>query len=90
MSEEDHTGNLSDPIKSIWETLREKIEGYADTSFSVRKGYISWKKDNTAVCFIHFRKKELRIDILRGTIKEDGVESRGFFNLDDPKEMTND
>ena len=88
LSEEDHVGNLSDSIKPIWEKLREKISDYSDTSFFVTKGYISWKRDNTAVCFIHFRKKELRIDVLRGNTKEDGEYSKGFFNIDDPKGMT--
>ena len=87
LSEEDHTGNLSDQLKPIWTTLREKLESYADTSFFITKGYISWKRDNTAVCFIHFRKKELRIDVLRGNIREDQSKSKGFFTLDDPKEM---
>ena len=87
LSEGDHTGNLSDQIKPIWTTLREKLESYADTSFFITKGYISWKRDNTAVCFIHFRKKELRIDVLRGNIREDQSKSKGFFTLDDPKEM---
>lgn len=87
-SEEDHTGKLSEPIKEIWTTLREKLEGHADTSFFITKSYISWKREKTAICFIHFRKKELHVDVLRGTIKNDGSKSKGFFNLDDPKKMT--
>ena len=87
LSEEDHASNLSDLIKPIWITLREKLEIYSDTSFFVTKGCISWKKDNTAVCFIHFRKKELRIDVLRGNIKEDQTKSKGFFAFDDPKDL---
>jgi predicted transport protein len=88
LSEEDHKNSLSDPIKSIWTTLRDRLEGYDDTSFFVTKGYVSWKRDNTAVCFIHFRKKELRIDVLRGNVKVDESKTKGFFTLDDPKEMT--
>jgi predicted transport protein len=88
LSEEDHVSKLSDGLNPIWTKLREKLTDYADTSFFVTKGYISWKRDNTAVCFIHFRKKEFRIDILRGNTKEDGEYSKGFFNIDDPKGMT--
>ena len=88
LSEEDHTNNLNDPIKPIWTRLREKLESYADTSFFITKGYISWKRDNTAVCFIYFRKKELFIEILKGTIKVDKSKTKGFFTLDDPKKMT--
>ena len=87
-SEEDHVGNLNEAIKLIWEKLRDKIKNYSDSSFFVTKGYISWKRDNTAVCFIHFRKKELRIEVLRGNTKENGETSKGFFTVDDPKEMS--
>jgi len=88
LSEKDHVSNLSDGLNPVWTKLREKLVDYADTSFFVTKGYISWKRENTAVCFIHFRKKEFRIDILRGNIKESGEHSKGFFTIDDPKEMT--
>jgi len=87
-SEEDHVGNLSEAINLIWKKLRERISDYSDTSFLVNKGYISWKRDNTAVCYIHFRKKELRIHVLRGNSKKNGEHSKGFFNIDDPKGMT--
>ena len=87
-SEEDHVSNLSEAIKLIWEKLRDRISDYSDTSFLVNKGYISWKRDNTAVCYIHFRKKELRIHVLRGNTKENGEHSKGFFDVDDPKGMT--
>ena len=88
LSEKDHVSNLSDGLNPVWTKLREKLVDFADTSFFVTKGYISWKRENTAVCFIHFRKKEFRIDILRGNIKESGEHSKGFFTIDDPKEMT--
>ena len=88
LSEEDHVGNLDDSIKTVWGALREKLSDYTDTSFFMTKGYISWKRDNTAVCFIHFRKKRLQIEVLRGNIKENGERSKGFFTVDDPKEMT--
>ena len=88
LSEEDHTNKLSDLIKPIWTRLREKLGDHSDTSFFITKYYISWKRDNTAICFIHFRKKELRIDVLRGNTKVDRSKSKGFFTINDPKEMT--
>ena len=90
LSEKDHVSNLSDGLNPVWTKLREKLVDYADTSFFVTKGYISWKRENTAVCFIHFRKKRLQIEILRGNIKENGERSKGFFTVDDPKGMTGD
>ena len=88
LSEEDHAGNLDESMKLVWSKLRGKLCDYSDTSFFMTKGYISWKRDNTAVCFIHFRKKRLQIEVLRGNIKENGEQSKGFFTLDDPKEIT--
>ena len=90
ISEEDHINNLDESLRSIWATLKEKLEDYTDTSFFLTKGYVSWKRDNTTVCFIHFRKKELRIDVHRGNIKETGENSKGFFTIDDPKNLTKD
>ena len=90
LSEKDHVSNLSDGLNPVWTKLREKLVDFADTSFFVTKGYISWKRENTAVCFIHFRKKRLQIEILRGNIKENGERSKGFFTVDDPKGMTAD
>tara|TARA_B110000879_G_scaffold204581_1_gene283721 strand:+ start:1674 stop:2534 length:861 start_codon:yes stop_codon:yes gene_type:complete len=90
LSEKDHVSNLSDGLNPVWTKLREKLVDFADTSFFVTKGYISWKRENTAVCFIHFRKKRLQIEILRGNIKENGERSKGFFTVDDPKGMTGD
>ena len=87
-SEADHISNLNESTKLIWTMLREKLESYADISFFITKSYISWKKNNTAVGFINFRNKELRIDVLRGNIRLDQTKSKGFFTLDDPKKIT--
>ena len=88
MSEEDHVSNLSDLVKPVWDKLREKLSDYSDTSFSVTQSYITWRRDNAVVCYIDFKKEKLRIDVRRGYEKESGEYSKGFFTVDDPKEMT--
>jgi len=85
MSEEDHVNTLNDNIKPLWKILKEKLEGYPETSFSVSKTYISWKKNNKTICYIHFRNNEFRIDIRRGNLNVNKIKSKGFFTLDDPK-----
>ena len=90
MSEEDHVNTLNDNIKPLWKILKEKLEGYPDTSFFVSKSYISWKKNSKTVCFIHFRNSEFRIDISRGKINVDKIKSKGFFTLDDPKKISSE
>ena len=87
-TEQDHVNSLDAPLKAVWSALKERILETADSSLFVSKGYISWRRESTAVCFIHFRKQEFRIEILRGNKKPSGELSRGFFNIDDPKQMT--
>lgn len=88
LSEEDHVNILDESIKHIWASLRQKLENHSDTSFAVKKQYISWKLGNNAVCFIFFSKKELRFHIQRGNMNKKGKLSKGFFTIDDPKDLT--
>lgn len=87
LSESDHVAMLDDVRKALWADLRQRLENYADTSFAVVRQYVSLKRDNTNVVYILFRKKELRLHILRGNMKVSGEKSRGFFTLDDPKKI---
>jgi hypothetical protein len=86
-TEDEHLAVLDEATLKIWQALRERIVETPDSTLFVSKGYISWRRDNTAVCFIHFRQRELKIEILRGNKKPTGELSRGFFNIDDPKTM---
>jgi predicted transport protein len=87
MSEADHVASLDPALKSVWEALRERLEGFSDTSFSTSKVYVSWKRENTAICFIRFRKKAIRMLILRGNLKEGDTSSNKLLTFDDPKKM---
>lgn len=86
-TEKDHVSAADEITRELWIALRENLAEHPDTSFFVTKQYVSWKRDSTAVCFVHFRKKELRVDILRGNKKTTGEKSKGFFTLDDPKNL---
>ena len=86
-TESDHVGVLDEATLKIWRALRERIVETPDSTLFVSKGYISWRRDTTAVCFIHFRQRELKIEILRGNKKPSGEFSKGFFNIDDPKHL---
>lgn len=88
LSEEDHVNLLDESMKPLWATLREKLEDDSDTSFRVKKSYIAWCRDSTAVCSIYFHKKKLKIIVLRGNKKKAGEKSLGFFTIDDPKRLT--
>ena len=85
LSEEDHVSNLDESMRPVWASLRERLAKYSDTSFSSKKHYISWTLDSTVICYINIRKKELRLDIIRGNRQDTGETSKGFFTIDDPK-----
>jgi predicted transport protein len=86
--EQDHLSKSSPECLELWESLKEYFSAFADTGYSVKKHYVSIKRDSTAVCFVHFQKSSLKIDIRRGNIHADGAKkSQGFFELDDPKNM---
>lgn len=88
LSEEDHVNSLDSSMKPVWSSLRERLEGYTDVSFGAVKQYVSWKRDNTAVCYIYFQKKQLHIRIVRGNRQKTGETSKNFFTIDDPKKLT--
>ena len=66
-------------------TLSYQITLFGPIGADVRQGYVAAKKDNTVICFVHFRKNELDIEVLRGGLTDEGQRSKGFFDFDDPK-----
>lgn len=84
ISKKDHTKKLEGPFKSIWSSLEQELIKWPETSCSLTRGYISFKRNNVAVCYIYLRKKEIMININRGKETPKG-KSKGFFNMNDPK-----
>ena len=85
--EEDHISKLSPTMREVWENLRANLEDFSDSSFYARKPYIGLKRGNKTVCFIHFSKDNLRIDISRGEKTKNGQRASNFFDLDDYKKL---
>ncbi|MDQ2091150.1 DUF5655 domain-containing protein [Marimonas arenosa] len=83
--EEDHVAKTSERCAEAWNSLRERLEELPDVSFYARKGYVAARRDNTVICFVHFHKNHLNLDVLRGGKSADGEPSKGFFTLEDPK-----
>lgn len=89
LDEIDHTAKTNPECLAMWNEIKEYFSDFADVGYSVKKHYISIKRDNTAVCFVHFLKNSLTIDIRQGNIYADGTtKSSGYFELDDPKNMS--
>jgi hypothetical protein len=82
-----HLSRVDDCLIAVWTALKERLLGHGDTKLDSSNNYIAWRAGSGTVCFVHFRKYELRIEIARGNKKPDGEASKGFFTLDDSKQM---
>ena len=65
-SETDLTSKTTESALDAWEGLKSHYLENADIELNVRKNYISFKKMNTAICYVSFQKTKLKIEILRG------------------------
>lgn len=83
-SESDLTQKTNESALDAWEALKSHYLEDADVELNVRKNYISFKKKNTAICYVSFQKARLQIEILRGyeTIKNG---KRNVLKISDPE-----
>lgn len=89
IDEQDHLSRSSPETVDLWENIKEYFAQFPDISYSSKKHYISIKRESAAVCFVHFQRNCLRINIRKGNIYADGkTRSSGFFELDDPKGLS--
>jgi predicted transport protein len=65
-SETDLTSKTTESALDAWEALKSHYLENADIELNIRKNYISFKKMNTAICYVSFQKTKLKIEILRG------------------------
>jgi hypothetical protein len=85
--EADHTSKTSEECVAIWNKIKDHFAGLEDVSYKVKGAYLSINKNNKGVCFVHFRKNHLSLNIVRGNISPKGINSKNFFNFDDPKKI---
>jgi predicted transport protein len=86
--EEHHTNPITEKNKLLYKTIKEELMKMDEVEFVNTKNYIGFKKNNIIVSYINFFKNSLRFDVVKGNIKQDGSKSKGFFNLDDPKNLS--
>lgn len=85
VDEDVHLTNTSNDLREIWLELKEKILTLDDLEFVPKNNYISLMYRGKTLSFNKFRKKEIKIDMVRGTVNTDGTKSKNYFTLDDPK-----
>ncbi|MBL63437.1 MAG: hypothetical protein CMI30_08515 [Opitutae bacterium] len=84
---EEHVQMLDKEFREIWDGLQERLQQLEGGTFYSTNSYVSFKRDGTSVCVMKYRKKEIQIELLRGNTKPEGVKSKEFFTLDDPKQI---
>jgi len=85
VDEEFHTSKLDTDTLQKWNDFKERISELDNVKLEIKKPYISLMGESKNVCFCNFRKNYISIEILRGNVNPDGTKSKNFFNLDDPK-----
>ena len=85
VSESDHIKGVSKTVSVLWSELRSRYEDQPDVSIYANKSYVGLKRADKLFGAIRFFKNHMVIDFSRGDIKVDGSKSKGFFELEDPK-----
>jgi predicted transport protein len=83
-SETDLTSKTIEVALDAWEALKSHYLENADIELNVRKTYISFKKMNTAICYVKFQKTNLKIEILRG-YETQANGSKKVLKISDPQ-----
>ena len=87
--EEDHTSKVSTKLLEKWVDFKNLLNELGGVELVPKRHYISLKFENKSVCFCSFRKESIIVEINRGNTKTDGTKSKNFFNIDDPKQISN-
>jgi len=85
VSESDHIKGVSKSVSALWSELRSRYQDQPDVSIYANKSYVGMKRADKLFGAIRFFKNHMVIDFSRGDIKVDGSKSKGFFELEDPK-----
>jgi hypothetical protein len=80
-----HTSKTEKELLEKWEEIKKRLNELDNVDISSKKDYILLGLNKKAIAFLHFRKSNINIDILRGNINHDGSTSKNYFNFDDPK-----
>jgi hypothetical protein len=85
VDENEHYEKCSEGCLEQWRKIQDYFNALDDTSYKVRKPYISIVKGNMAICYAHFQRDGIRLDVTRGGMTAEGDLTSKFFYLDDPK-----
>jgi len=86
--EEYHTGKLDSDTKIKWEDFKGRMSELENVSIQIKKPYISFLGETKIICYVKFRKNHITIGMGRGNVNPDGTKSKNYFDIDDPKGIT--
>ena len=87
-SEAQLTAGLPNSLMDLWDAFRSQLLQLPSTSIHTTQNYVSIKYEGTALIYVRFRKKELSCEMIRGNVYPDGKVPKKFFDIDDPKGVT--
>jgi hypothetical protein len=85
VDEEFHTSKLDTETLEKWNDFRERMLKLDSVSIRIIKPYISFLGETKMICYVKFRKSHVTIGMGRGNVNPDGTKSKNYFDLDDPK-----
>ena len=85
VDEEFHTSKLDNETLEKWNDFKERILKLESVSIRIIKPYISFLGETKMICYVKFRKSHITIGMGRGNVNPDGTKSKNYFDLDDPK-----
>ena len=88
--EVEHTSKCSKELLQKWNQLRENLSEFEGVELVPKRDYISLMLGNKTISYFIFRKESIVIELGRGNVKTDGEKSRNYFDIDDPKSITED
>ena len=88
VDEEFHTSKLNSNLVSKWDELKDEIYKLVGVEIIPKKSYISLILNGKTLCYLTFRKNTIILEISRGNVKTDGTKSKNYFDIDDPKSIS--
>jgi predicted transport protein len=88
VDEEFHTSKLNSNLVSKWDELKDEIYKLDSVEIIPKKSYISLILNGKTLCYLTFRKNTIILEISRGNVKTDGTKSKNYFDIDDPKSIS--
>ncbi len=83
-----HLDKTDDVIRQKYKEIKEQVLELEGVEVVPKNNYISLMYGSKTIAYFNFRKNAISLDVLRGNINPDGSKSKNYFNIDDPKNIS--